>query len=520
MFVAQTAASSLPLKSLFLVHTLLLTMKVPVAAFRAVSRARPSFYHQLSATRAFADVEIEHGRCEWKVLGDLKNYVPGKNCIKTFNKISPHGLARFPKDDYDIRVQEEEAPSPHAILLRSYKLQEEDVPPTIRAIARYVKFSLFFIGESEIPAPLTFKFFRCGAGTNNIPVDRMTELGIPVFNTPGANANAVKELVICGLLLASRRVVDGINHMKDLGSQGLARERVEKDKAMFGGCEIQGKTLAVIGLGHIGCITARDAEKLGMKLKGYDPYLSVKSALKLPNSIGLCDSLAAAVADADYISINIPYSKGENGTHGIISADVISHFKEGAALLNFARGELVDSEALKKHMDDKNGQYVSDFPDDLLWDHKNSLILPHLGASTAEAEDAAASMAADTIRDFLETGAIRNSVNFPNCELGECTGSTVRIVVANANVPGCLAKITDAIASENFNIVQQINQSRGDIAYSVLDIDTEGHDEVADFKAVQEKITMLEGVLNSRIIYENSTPGTGFAKNLEGEYFV
>lgn len=222
----------------------------------------------------------------------------------------------------------------------------------------------------------------------------MTELGIPVFNTPGANANAVKELVLCGMLLGSRRIVDGVNHMKQLGEQGLARERVEKDKAMFGGRELKGKTLAVIGLGHIGSMTARDAESLGMRIKGYDPGLSVEAALKLPNSIDLADSISAAVSGADYISINIPYIKGspeEGGTHGIIGKDVISHFSPDAVLLNFARGELVDSDAMKEFLDSGNGRYVSDFPEDLLWDHKNVVILPHLGASTEEAEDAAVS---------------------------------------------------------------------------------------------------------------------------------
>lgn len=272
----------------------------------------------------------------------------------------------FPREFYNVDPAEETDRPAQVLMLRSHKLQEEEVGVAVRAIA------------------------RCGAGTNNIPVDRMTELGIPVFNTPGANANAVKELIVAGLFLSSRRVIDGINHMKDLGKQGLAKERVEKDKALFGGREIKGKTLAVIGLGHIGAATARDAEILGMKVVGYDPGLSVTSALKLPLSMDLRDSIASAVADADYISINIPYIKGEGGTHGIIGPDVISHFKSGAVLLNFARGELVDSEALKPHLD-SNGRYVSDFPDDTLWDHENAIILPHLGASTEEAEDQAVS---------------------------------------------------------------------------------------------------------------------------------
>ncbi|KAI2508289.1 D-isomer specific 2-hydroxyacid dehydrogenase-like protein [Fragilaria crotonensis] len=417
--------------------------------------------------RNFAAVQVEHGRGEWNTYGDLSKYKPGKFQIKTLNKISPIGLRQFPADKYDVRG--EDAANAHAILLRSYKLTEEDIPHTCRAIA------------------------RCGAGTNNIPVARMTELGIPVFNTPGANANAVKELVICGM-------------------------SVEKDKALFGGQEIAGKTLAVIGLGHIGSLTARDARGLGMNLKGYDPGLSVQSALKLPRSLTLMDSIAAAVADADYVSLNIPYIKGEGGTHGIIGKDVLSHCKPTAVVLNFARGELVDSEAMKEFLDHNDARYVTDFPDDLLWDHKNAIVVPHLGASTEEAEDSAASMAADTIRDFLETGTIVNSVNFPNTSLPDPPENSVRFSVVNKNIAGMLAHITEAFAEANLNILQQINQSRGDIAYNVMDVDTSGKEDVLSFKQVQEKITMLDGVLSSRVIY--GTPGTGFARNLNGQYFV
>jgi D-3-phosphoglycerate dehydrogenase len=438
-------------------------------------------------------VSVEHGRGDWKTYGNIENYEQGKYQIKTFNKISPVGLARFHKDNYDIRTNDEEAANAHAILLRSHKLKEEDVPQTVRAIA------------------------RCGAGTNNIPVPRMTELGIPVFNTPGANANAVKELVLCGMLLGSRRIVDGINHMKDLGEQGLQRERVEKDKAMFGGQEIKGKTLAVIGLGHIGAMTARDAAALGVKVKGYDPGLNVQSAMRLPRDMNLVDSITTAVAGADYISINIPYVKGENGTHGIIGKEVVSHFSPNAVLLNFARGELVDSEAMKDFLDSGNGKYITDFPEDLLWDHKNTIVLPHLGASTEEAEDAAASMAADTIKEYLENGTIVNSVNFPDTSLDARPEDTVRFTVVNKNVPGALAAITEAISNEGLNIVQQINHSRGDIAYNVCDIQTTGND-VVSFKNVQEQITMVDGVISTRVIY--GEPGQGYAKNLDGEYFV
>jgi D-3-phosphoglycerate dehydrogenase len=447
-----------------------------------------------SMSNVTADVQVEHGRGEWQMYGDLENYKEGKYQIKTFNKVSPIGLAKFPEDIYDVRTGDSEAKNAHAILMRSHKLQVEEVPKTVRAIA------------------------RCGAGTNNIPVPDMTQLGIPVFNTPGANANAVKELIICGMLLGSRRIVDGVNHMKELGKEGKARERVEKDKAMFGGQEIKGKTLAVIGLGHIGAMTARDAAELGMDLVGYDPGLSINSALSLPRNINLVDSITAAVSKADYISVNIPYIKGDGGTHGIIGKEVISHFKPGAVLLNFARGELVDSEAMKEFLDSGDGRYISDFPDDAVWDHKNAVLFPHLGASTEEAEDAAASMAAETIRDFLETGTIKNSVNFPNAQLSDRPSNAVRFTVVNKNVPGCLANITEAFATGGLNIMQQINHSRGDIAYNVMDIDTTGHDNVLSFKDVQEKITMVPGVVSTRVIY--GEPGMGYAKNVDGVYFV
>lgn len=305
---------------------------IPATLRTASKSALSASRRQISATSAtLADVSVEHGRGAWKTYGDIDSYKPGKFQVKTYNKISPDGLKKFPESQYEIR-EGDSAANAHAILLRSHKLQEEEVPHTVRAIA------------------------RCGAGTNNVPVARMTELGIPVFNTPGANANAVKELVLAGMLLGSRRVVDGINHMHSLGEQGLAKERVEKDKALFGGREIKGKTLAVIGLGHIGAATARDAEQLGMSVVGYDPGLSISNALKLPRSIELSDSIANAVRDADYISINIPYIKGEGGTHGIIGKEVVSNFKPGAVLLNFARGELVDSEALKIHLDGNDGK--------------------------------------------------------------------------------------------------------------------------------------------------------------------
>jgi len=463
------------------------------AAFSKQQQAQHARY----LTGTSIPIDIDHYTSGWDQsnIKDISEFSKaGKYQIQTFNKISEKGLAKFPTNTYEIKSTEWDSNNAHALLLRSHKLQESEVDVSVRAIA------------------------RCGAGTNNIPVPRMTELGIPVFNTPGANANAVKELILCGMLLGSRRIVDGVNHMKDLGSKGLAKERVEKDKALFGGREVKGKTLAVIGLGHIGAATARDAASMGMDITGYDPGLSIESALKLPREIQLNDSISSAVASADYISINIPYIKGEGGTHGIIGKEVLSQLKPDAVLLNFARGELVDSEAMKEFLDNGDGRYVSDFPDDLLWDHENAIVLPHLGASTEEAEDAAAAMAADTIKDYLEDGTIRNSVNFPATSLPDRTEGSIRFTVVNSNLPGMLAKITDVLAGSGLNITQQVNHSRGDIAYNVMDVDTSGHGDVISFKKVQEELTMMDGVLSSRILY--GTPGTGYAKNLEGKYFV
>jgi D-3-phosphoglycerate dehydrogenase len=447
-----------------------------------------------------APVDVDHYTSPWwQSYGDVNDYKSEKLRIQTFNKISPKGLERFPADIYELKSSAWDTRNAHAILLRSHKLKVEEVDVSVRAIA------------------------RCGAGTNNVPVKEMTAIGIPVFNTPGANANAVKELVLAGMLLGSRRIVDGINHMKVLGASGQAKERVEKDKAMFGGQEIAGKRLAVIGLGHIGSATARDAASLGMSISGYDPGLSIKSALKLPRDLQLCDSISAAIKDADYISINIPYIKGSpasGGTHGIIGADVISHMKPEAILLNFARGELIDSEALKVFLDSGNGRYVSDFPDDILWDHKNAIILPHLGASTEEAEDAAAAMAADTIRDYLESGTIVNSVNFPTSSLPDRPENSIRFTVVNKNIPGMLAKITDIFGRASLNILQQVNNSKDTIAYNVIDCSVNMSDDssVLSLQKMQKDITMLDGVLSSRVLF--GKPGAGYAVQRNSDYIV
>mmetsp|Transcript_15134 Transcript_15134/g.31158 ORF Transcript_15134/g.31158 Transcript_15134/m.31158 type:complete len:499 (-) Transcript_15134:454-1950(-) len=434
--------------------------------------------------------QVDHFVSGWET-DNVENFKDTKKyCTQTFNKISEVGLSVFENDLYDVLPNEQAEGRPaHALMLRSHKLKEEEVSPSVRAIA------------------------RCGAGTNNIPVSRMSELGIPVFNTPGANANAVKELVLCGLLLGSRRIIDGINHMTDLGKQGLARDRVEKDKAMFGGREITGKNLAVIGLGHIGASTARDAKVLGMKLIGYDPGLSVQSALKLPRNLKLADSISSAVANADYISLNIPYT---NATHGIVGQAILRHCKPDAVILNFARGELVDSDAMKEFLDQSAGaKYISDFPDDELWNHPNTIIIPHLGASTGEAEDGAAAMAAETLRLYLEDGTVRHSVNFPDASLPQRNPGTIRLTVVNENKPGVLNLITQVISSYNLNIVQQINHSRDGVAYNVMDIEADAD---YDFKEMQKELTMSDGVLSSRILF--GLPGAGYSRNIDGQYHV
>jgi len=371
---------------------------------------------------------------------------------------------------------------PHAVLLRSHKLKTEEVASSVRAIA------------------------RCGAGTNNIPIDEMTKRGIPVFNTPGANANSVKELALCGLFLAARGVVEGINHvnnviLKEETEHKTINARVEKDKSKFAGGEIQGKTLAVLGLGNIGAMVAESAIALGMNVVGFDPKISVDAAWRLPSEVKKMSSLTEAFAAADYVSINMPYIKGV--THHIIGEEVISVMKPNCSIINFARAEIVDGAALKKMYDaGHTGKYVCDFPDEYLTGHKNFLCIPHLGASTDEAEDNCAKMAADQILNFLETGTIKNSVNFPAAQLDRQEAENARLCIVNLNKPGILGTITTLLGSLNLNIAQQLNTSRDEIAYNVVDLqDFPEGDAATD---VQQKLLALDGVLSTRIIWTGS----------------
>uniref|UniRef100_A0A7S0RH56 Phosphoglycerate dehydrogenase n=1 Tax=Chlamydomonas leiostraca TaxID=1034604 RepID=A0A7S0RH56_9CHLO len=403
--------------------------------------------------------------------------------VKTFNAISPVGLSRFPAGKYVVSGDETKLPqSPMAIMLRSHQLKVEEVPHTVRCIV------------------------RCGAGVNNIPVQKMTELGVPVFNTPGANANAVKELVICAMLLASRGIVEGHIHTtekiykEEKMDYDKVSKRIEKDKAMFVGNEIEGKTLGVVGLGAIGGLVVKAALALGMKVIGFDPVLSLDAAWKLPGDRMMrADSLDDLLKVSDFITVHVPYIKGANGTHHMINGTNIKLCKPNVHLLNFARGEIIDGEAVRDMYTSgrMTGKYVSDFADPFLSGHPRHLVIPHLGASTEEAEDNSAAMAADTVKDFLETGTIRNSVNFPQTVLDRKPGHIGgRLCIVHRNEAGVLGQITTYMGSKGINIEQQINTSRGEIAYTVLDFGS-----VPDAEGLQQGLgAACQAVISSRFI--------------------
>ena len=398
--------------------------------------------------------------------------------IGTINNISRVGLKRFPQNSYEIGALDNEIKNPIALMLRSHKLQNEEVNNSVTAIA------------------------RCGAGTNNIPLDKMSARGIPVFNTPGANANSVKELVLCSLFLSARNITGAINHIQDLTeSNGVefAGGRVEKDKKLFSGTEIKGKTLGVVGLGAIGSQVAMTGAALGMKVIGYDPQLTVDAAWNLNSEkVKRVDEIENCVSEADYVSLHVPVIKGI--TENLLNKDMINIMKPNASLLNFSRGELVDHSALVEAMNSGNftGKYCTDFPNELIQGHKQCISIPHLGASTEEAEENSASMAADTIINFLETGTIKNSVNFPTTIPKKRKANTTRFCVVNKNERGMLMKINNLFFENGLNIDQQINTSREEIAYNVIDVDTTIKSQ--DFTDLHNELEKLEGILSVRII--------------------
>ncbi len=383
--------------------------------------------------------------------------------IKTYNKISKSGLEVF-DEKYTIGDEVENA---DGAIVRSAALHDTEFPATLKAIA------------------------RAGAGTNNIPIDRCSEQGIVVFNTPGANANAVKELVLAGLFLSSRRVVSGIEWAKTLKGNGAeVGKMVEKGKGAFAGPEIKGKALGVIGLGAIGVMVANAANHLGMTVYGYDPYLSVKSAWNLNHNAVYINDINEIYANCDYITIHVPLV---DSTKNMINADTIAKMKDGVRILNFSRAALVNDAALIAALESgKVASYVTDFPTDEVLDVDGVIAIPHLGASTPESEDNCASMAANELIDYIENGNIVNSVNLPEVTMPR-SGKN-RVCVIHKNVPNMLTKITGLVSDDGINIENLLNKSRGDYAYTMLDIDD------ADIATLEKEINDIDGVIRVRII--------------------
>lgn len=384
--------------------------------------------------------------------------------IKTYNKISAYGIEEFDKNKYAIADDAEDAVG---AIVRSAALHDEVFPKSLLAIA------------------------RAGAGTNNIPIQRCSEEGIVVFNTPGANANAVKELVIAGLLLASRRVIPAIDWAKTLKGNGAeVGKMVEKGKGAFAGPEISGKKLGIIGLGAIGVLVANAANNLGMKVYGYDPFLSINSAWNLSYNVTRAFDMKEIFENCDYISVHVPLTPD---TKGLINADTIATMKDGVRILNFARGELVDSAAIIAALDSgKVASYVTDFPNDDVIGVEGVIAIPHLGASTPESEDNCAKMAAQELIDYIENGNIQNSVNLPNISMPR--SGKMRICVIHKNVPNVLSKITTVVAEDNVNIENMLNKSKGDFAYTMLDINNDNVDKFSS------DIANLPDVIKVRVI--------------------
>lgn len=382
--------------------------------------------------------------------------------ILTLNKISKVGLGQL-SDNYT--VSDNEA-NPDGILLRSFKMHDMELPESLKAVA------------------------RCGAGVNNIPLDKCAEKGIVVFNTPGANANAVKELVLTGLLLSSRKIMASYTWAQSLqGTEDIAKQ-VEKGKSNFAGPEIKGKTLGIVGLGAIGVLVANAAVALGMNVIGYDPYFSIKNALALDNAVKFTSNLDDIYAVADYITVHVPATPE---TKNMINAESLAKCKDGVRLLNFARNELVNVADVKTALESgKVSCYVCDFPNEETVGVDGIITLPHLGASTPEAEDNCATMAAKEIMAYLEDGNIVNSVNYPNCSAPRIAGKA-RVCVLHKNTPNILARITAFFGEKGINIEHMTNNAKGDYAYTILDVDNADDSIVASAKAV-------EGIIAVRVL--------------------
>jgi len=384
--------------------------------------------------------------------------------IKTYNAISSLGLDRLTSEGYQVG---EEVSDPDAIMLRSFKMHDVPVASSVKAVG------------------------RAGAGVNNIPVDKMSERGIVVFNAPGANANAVKELVIAGMLIACRNLIPAWKYSDELsGSNEEVMKAVEAGKKKYAGYELPGKTLGVIGLGAIGAQVANAADALGMNVIGFDPTITVQHAWQLSANVKQMDSAEELFREADFVTFHVPLIAA---TKDMLNADSIAKMKDGAVIMNFARDGIVnDTDVLAAINGGKISAYVCDFPTTELQGNERVIALPHLGASTTEAEDNCAVMIADQLKDFLQNGNVRNSVNFPNIKLAR--RCDYRLAIANKNQPDMLAKISHQLGESKMNIVHMANESRGDLAYTLIDVETQPD------AAVLEKISGIEGVLSVRSI--------------------
>ncbi len=382
--------------------------------------------------------------------------------ILTLNNISPVGLDHFPRDSYEVAS---EIQHPDAILLRSFNMHDMVVPVSVKAIG------------------------RAGAGVNNIPVDRMSQKGIPVFNAPGANANAVKELVIAGMLMASRNLCQAWDFSRSLEGEDTAiHKAVEAGKKQFVGFELPGKTLGVIGLGAIGVQVANGALALGMNVIGFDPDITVKRAWQMSSDVRQAANVEELLANADYVTFHVPLV---DATRNMINVERLKLIKDNAVILNFSRNGVVDDEAVVTAIDaGKVYSYVCDFPSNLLKNHPRVVTLPHLGASTQQAEDNCAIMVADEVRDYLENGNVRNSVNFPEMQMPR--NGANRIAVVNENVPNMLGQISTCIAAAGLNILDMLNKSRNELAYTLVDVDSDVPPECL------KHLTDIQGVLNVR----------------------
>ncbi len=364
-------------------------------------------------------------------------------------------------------VQTEDAAKAEAILVRSASMHDMDLPGNLCAVA------------------------RAGAGVNNIPLEDCAAKGIVVFNTPGANANGVKELLISGMLLAARDIVGGIQWVENNAEDENINKSMEKAKKNFAGSELKGKKLGVIGLGAIGVLVANAGNRLGMDVYGVDPYLSVQNALSLSRDITICKTYEEIYKNCDYITIHVPLLED---TKGMLNGEAFRQMKDGVVILNYARDTLVNDQDMKQALESgKVGKYVTDFPNAAVVKMPNVIATPHLGASTEESEDNCAVMAVQQIRDFMENGNIKNSVNYPNCDAGKCD-TQGRITVAHRNIPKMLTQFTNVFSSEGINISHMTNKSRGDYSYCIFDIDSDSSEEL------QKKLEAIDGVLKVRVI--------------------